>query len=126
LIAGMAALIKQLQSKVVVATEAVAKHGREYNKQLLEKNKRYIVEEPTVEKCQELSKQLFYTRLASLPGRYRGLWQECDYVKAKIAHRNDLRLEEIGVTLLFLGECYAWFCVGEIVGRGGTITGYRL
>jgi F-type H+-transporting ATPase subunit g len=29
----------------------------------MEKNKQYVVQPPTVEKCQELSKQLFYTRL---------------------------------------------------------------
>jgi hypothetical protein len=30
----------------------------------MEKNKRYVVDPPTIQKCQELSKQLFYTRLA--------------------------------------------------------------
>ncbi|KAK1602449.1 hypothetical protein QYE76_018604 [Lolium multiflorum] len=29
----------------------------------MEKNKQYVMQPPTVEKCQELSKQLFYTRL---------------------------------------------------------------
>jgi hypothetical protein len=30
----------------------------------MERNKQYVVDPPTVEKCRELSKQLFYTRLA--------------------------------------------------------------
>ncbi len=62
--AVMASLVRQLQSKAAVATEIAAKHGSSYYKQLLENNKQYIQSEPTVQKCQELSKQLFYTRLA--------------------------------------------------------------
>lgn len=59
-----AARLKQLQSKACQATQFVSKHGSTYYKQLLEQNKQYIQEPPTVEKCSELSKQLFYTRLA--------------------------------------------------------------
>ncbi|KAH0451384.1 hypothetical protein IEQ34_018683 [Dendrobium chrysotoxum] len=62
----MASKLHQLQTKAVQASQFVAKHGTSYYKQLLEQNKQYIVQPPTVEKCQELSKQLFYTRLASL------------------------------------------------------------
>lgn len=60
----MGSLLKQLQSKAAVATDLATRHGTKYYRQLLEQNKQYIVREPTVEKCQELSKQLFYTRLA--------------------------------------------------------------
>lgn len=49
-----------------------------------------------------------------------------DFVKQKLVQRNDLKLEEVGIAALFAGECYAWFCVGEIVGRGGSITGYKV
>ncbi|CAM6035109.1 unnamed protein product [Sphagnum compactum] len=122
----MASLVRQLQSKAAVATEIAAKHGSSYYKQLLENNKQYIQSEPTVQKCQELSKQLFYTRLASIPGRYEAFWKEVDYMKQRLLARNDLKLEEVGIAALFAGECYAWFCVGEIVGRGGTLTGYRV
>mgnify|MGYP000193189699 FL=1 len=31
---------------------------------------------------------------------------------------------QVGTAALFAGEVYAWFCVGEIVGRGGGLTGY--
>jgi F-type H+-transporting ATPase subunit g len=126
LVAVMASLVRQLQSKAAVATEIAAKHGSSYYKQLLENNKQYIQSEPTVQKCQELSKQLFYTRLASIPGRYEAFWKEVDYIKQRLLARNDLKLEEVGIAALFAGECYAWFCVGEIVGRGGTLTGYRV
>lgn len=62
----MASKLAQLQSKVSQASQFVAKHGTTYYKQLLEQNKQYIQEPPTVEKCNLLSKQLFYTRLARL------------------------------------------------------------
>ncbi|MDA9097693.1 ATP synthase subunit g [bacterium] len=31
---------------------------------------------------------------------------------------------QVGTAALFTTEVYAWFCVGEIVGRGGGLTGY--
>ncbi|XP_022752193.1 uncharacterized protein LOC111300861 [Durio zibethinus] len=64
----MASKLQQLQSKACQASKFVATHGTAYYKQLLEQNKQYIQEPPTVQKCNELSKQLFYTRLASNTG----------------------------------------------------------
>lgn len=31
---------------------------------------------------------------------------------------------QVGTYALFVGELYAWFCVGEIVGRGFTLVDY--
>ncbi|XP_065865613.1 uncharacterized protein [Euphorbia lathyris] len=56
--------LTQLQSKATQASQFVAKHGVSYYKQILEQNKQHILEPPTVEKCNLLSKQLFYTHLA--------------------------------------------------------------
>ncbi|KAM0932544.1 putative ATP synthase, F0 complex, subunit G [Dioscorea sansibarensis] len=120
----MATKLVQLQSKAKQASQFVAKHGCEYYKQLLEKNKQYVVEPPSIEKCQELSKQLFYTRLASIPGRYESFWKELDGVKNIWRNRHELKVEDAGIAALFGIELYAWFCVGEIVGRGFTFTGY--
>ena len=33
---------------------------------------------------------------------------------------------QLATYLAFGAEIYAWFCVGEIVGRGGSITGYNI
>ncbi|KAF2580135.1 hypothetical protein F2Q68_00006702 [Brassica cretica] len=64
----MASKLIQVQSKACEASKFVAKHGTSYYRQLHEKNKHFIQEPATVDKCQELSKQLLYTRLArSLP-----------------------------------------------------------
>lgn len=60
------AKLHQLRTKASQASQVLTKHGSAYYKQLLEENKQYIQEPPTVEKCNLLSKQLFYTRLARL------------------------------------------------------------
>ncbi|KAL5573032.1 hypothetical protein UlMin_022629 [Ulmus minor] len=120
----MASKLHQLQSKACQASQFAYKHGSTYYKQLLEQNKQYIQQPPTVEKCSELSKQLFYTRLASIPGRYESFWKELDYVKHIWKNRQELKVEDAGIAALFGLECFAWYCAGEIVGRGFTFTGY--
>ncbi|KAH9762806.1 Copia-like retroelement pol polyprotein [Citrus sinensis] len=142
----MASKLQQLQSKACQASKFVSQHGTAYYKQLLEQNKQYIQEPPTVEKCNLLSKQLFYTRLASLssvpeslpklhlqkdgerlmniPTRREAFLKELDYVKNLWKNRQDLKVEDAGIAALFGLECFAWFCAGEIVGRGFTFTGY--
>ncbi|XP_075509713.1 uncharacterized protein LOC142546092 [Primulina tabacum] len=120
----MASKLQQVQAKVLQASQFVAKHGCAYHKQLLEQNKQYIVDPPTVEKCNELAKQLFYTRLASIPGRTESFRKELDYVKSLWKHRQELKVEDAGIAALFGLECFAWFCAGEIIGRGFTFTGY--
>ncbi|KAK1418600.1 hypothetical protein QVD17_27745 [Tagetes erecta] len=120
----MASKLKQLQSKATLASEFLSKHGTAYYRQLLEQNKQYIQEPATVEKCNELSKQLFYTRLASLPNRNESFWKELNHVKDLWKNRKELHVEQVGIATLFGLECFAWFCAGEIVGRGFTFTGY--
>ncbi|KAG6770555.1 hypothetical protein POTOM_026240 [Populus tomentosa] len=171
----MASKLVQLQSKACQASKFVSKHGGAYYKQLLEQNKQYIQDPPTVEKCNLLSKQLLYTRLAriavelvnddaleinlssadgvenssaymlfsfsshihvfynfdspssgrlSIPVRYEAFWKELDYAKHLWKHRQELKVEDAGIAALFGLECFAWYCAGEIVGRGFTFTGY--
>jgi len=50
----MATLLRQLQTRVATVTEVVSK----YNKQVLEKNKHYIADHPTVEKCQASARNI--------------------------------------------------------------------
>ncbi|RDY06973.1 hypothetical protein CR513_08977, partial [Mucuna pruriens] len=120
----MASKLQQLQSKACEASKFVAKHGTSYYRQVLEQNKQYIQEPPTVEKCDQLAKQLFYTRLASIPGRCESFWKELDHVKSLWKSRQELKVEDVGIAALFGLECFAWYCAGEIVGRGFTFTGY--
>lgn len=41
-------------------------------------------------------------------------------------NRQELKVEDAGIAALFGLECFAWFCAGEIVGRGFTFTGYHV
>ncbi|BAT91689.1 hypothetical protein LR48_Vigan05g197800 [Vigna angularis] len=122
----MASKIPQLQSKMNEVSQVVAKNGASYYKLLMEQNKHYIQHPPTVEKCQSLAKQLFYTRLASIPLRYNSFWKELDHAKNMVNNWKDLNRENVGFAALFGLECFAWFWGGEIVGRGFTFTGYHV
>ncbi|CAL5431836.1 unnamed protein product [Camellia sinensis] len=109
----MASKLNLLQSKAAEVSKFAVKNGCTYYKQLLEQNKQYIQDPPTVEKCQSLANQLFYTRLASLlsiPGRYEALWKELDCVKQLFKNRQELKTEDAGIIALFGLECFAWFC----------------
>ncbi|MBA0693866.1 hypothetical protein Goari_004210 [Gossypium aridum] len=59
-----------------------------------------------------------------IPGRNEAFWKELDYVKNLWKNRQELKVEDAGIAALFGLECFAWFCAGEIVGRGFTFTGY--
>ncbi|MBA0673806.1 hypothetical protein Goari_015432 [Gossypium aridum] len=60
----------------------------------------------------------------SIPGRTESFWKELDYVKQLWKNRKELKVEDAGIAALFGMECFAWYCAGEIVGRGFTFTGY--
>ena len=47
--------------------------------------------------------------------------------EARAAAHNwrELPLRDVGIAALFAAECFAWFCVGEIAGRGWHLTGYE-
>ena len=70
--------------------------------------------------------KLFSHCLCSLPGRREAFWKEVEQVKQVWKNRKDVKVEEVGVAALFGLECFAWFCAGEIVGRGFTFTGYKV
>ncbi|CAI7872851.1 unnamed protein product [Closterium sp. NIES-53] len=105
----MAHLINTARRQVSSALCSASNNGSAYYKQLLESNKQYIVDGGNPEKVKELSKQLYYTTLASFPKRYQHAQQEMQIVKQKWANRAELQLEEIGIATLFLAEVYAWF-----------------
>lgn len=68
----------------------------------------------------------FFPVLYSIPGRCESFWKELDYVKHIWKNRQELKVEDAGIAALFGLECFAWFCAGEIVGRGFTFTGYHV
>lgn len=62
----------------------------------------------------------------SIPGRCEAFWKEVDYLKQLWKKKQELNIENAGIATLFGFECFAWFCAGEIIGRGFTITGYHV
>ncbi|KAE9585904.1 putative ATP synthase, F0 complex, subunit G [Lupinus albus] len=60
----------------------------------------------------------------SIPHRYNSLWKELDYAKNIVKNRRHINIDNASLVALFGLECFAWFCGGEIVGRGFTLTGY--
>lgn len=60
----------------------------------------------------------------SIPSRYEAFWKELDGFKNVLKTTRELNVEKAGIVALFGVECFAWFWTGEVVGRGGTITGY--
>lgn len=62
----------------------------------------------------------------SIPGRSEAFWKEVDYLKQLWKNKQELKIENAGIAALFGLECFAWFCAGEIIGRGFTITGYHV
>ena len=40
--------------------------------------------------------------------------------------RTALPCLQVATYVGFAAELYAWFCIGEIVGRGGSLTGYNV
>lgn len=64
--------------------------------------------------------------MCSIPVRYEAFRKELDYVKQLFKNRRDIKTEHAGIAALFGIECFAWFCAGEIVGRGFTVIGYRV
>ncbi len=43
-----------------------------------------------------------------------------------VLHKPTQSVLQVGTQLLFVGEVYAWFCVGEVIGRGGSLSGYNI
>ena len=64
--------------------------------------------------------------LHSIPHGLAECRSEWAAVRRTWAARRDLPLSEAGMYALFAGEVFAWFCVGEIVGRGFTFGGYAV
>nr|XP_043618635.1 uncharacterized protein LOC122590499 [Erigeron canadensis] len=128
----MVAQLRLLQSKACQASAflckkgtASCKQGSAYFKQMMEQNKHFVQEPATVEKCNELSKQLFYTRLASIPKRKEAFWKELNYyAKGVCKPKEENHIEKVGIATLLGLECFAWFYAGKVIGRGFTLTGY--
>ena len=90
----------------------------------IEQNQKHIVQPPTPEKCSELGNQLFFTTLASMPGRISHAQAEAGVWWENIKKVSQLPVKDVAVGVAFGVEVLCWFSIGEIIGRGFTLSGY--
>jgi len=92
--------------------------------QMMAANKEYVVADAVA--ADKLAKQWFYTKMSQIPGGIKTSAAELGVLKGKLGGWKELSAQEMGVLVAFGAELFAWFSIGEIVGRGGSITGYDI
>jgi F-type H+-transporting ATPase subunit g len=106
-----------------MADAAEKEISQRYTK-MMEANKQYVVKDQA--KADELFKQWWYTKLSRIPDNITQAQKEVGVLKQTVSRGSELHLNEVGMLALFAGELYAWFVVGEIVGRGGSLVDYEV
>eukprot|EP00210_Caulerpa_lentillifera_P009303 g8868.t1 len=120
------ARIQSFISKTGTTTVSLLSKGAAFSEvhfnSLMQKNAKYVVQDPAAESL--LLRQWIFTKLSKLPGIVKGASKEYQEVGKLWANRSDFTVKDVGIGAFFCAELFAWFSVGEIIGRGGTITGY--
>eukprot|EP00887_Chlorella_sp_A99_P002848 scaffold6.g2848.t1 len=121
-----AARAQQLLSKARTALaptlEVAEKTAVQQYEKVMSANAKYVVkEEPAT-----LLKQSVFTSLSRVPAGIAHCKEEAAVVKQKWGQLRELPTTEVAIYAGFVAELYAWFCLGEIVGRGGSLTGYNV
>ncbi|EIE20264.1 hypothetical protein COCSUDRAFT_54445 [Coccomyxa subellipsoidea C-169] len=122
--ARLGPLMSKLEGTVKPAYNATEKVVVEQYDKILKGGEQYVVKDPA--EADKLLKKWFYTNLSRIPAGIKQVDHEWGSVKSKLAQRHDLPLTEVGMYALFVAEVYAWFVVGEIAGRGFTVSGYKI
>lgn len=124
----MAARLTGVLSKARAAAEPLwtrvsGQTAKQYET-LMAKNAQYVVKDK--EAADKLLKQYVFTQLARIPTGMAECSREAAVMRQKWANLRELPATEVATYVGFAAELYAWFCLGEIVGRGGTLTGYSV
>jgi len=117
-------IAQQVQKTLGPLYESSEKNAVQQYKKLMAANQQYVVKD--AEAADKLLKQYVYTNLARIPHGVEASQKELATVKTKFSKVSEMPLTELGTYALFAGEVYAWFCVGEIVGRGFSLGGYKV
>merc|ERR1711934_917875 len=104
-------LMKSTKSLAEVASKTVGSKASHQYAKLMEANAKYVLEDKS--------------KLADMPAYTAQASKEWHMTKAKLSGWRELSASEAATGLLFAGEVFAWFCVGEYVGRGFSLTGYN-
>ena len=102
-----------------IAPEVIARYEK-----TMAANAEYVVRDPA--RAKRLGREFVYTNLARLPRAIEAATAEAAAARATAARARagEADVATIGTAVVFAAEVYAWFCVGEIGGRGGKLTGY--
>ena len=88
-----------------------------------EKASENVVKPATRETSNTLFAQWISTTIASIPSRVETISGEVKALQTKMT--TDLTVSQVAVACVYVAELYAWFKVGECVGRGST-NGYKV
>lgn len=112
------------RSATRAAYDAVAPGAIARYEKTMAANAEYVVRDEA--RARRLARELVYTNLARLPRAIEAARAEAREVgeAARRARAGEADVATIATGMVFAAETYAWFCVGEIVGRGGKLTGY--
>ncbi|KAG7667195.1 hypothetical protein NADE_003008 [Nannochloris sp. 'desiccata'] len=119
------ARLQQVASKAKAAAEPLYKVAREQSvKQydnLMAKGADYVVKDKAA--ADKLLKQWFFTNLSRVPSEIAQAKQEATMWRGRLSQFSELPMATYAG---FVAEVYAWFAIGEIIGRGGTLSGYNV
>lgn len=124
----MAAVVTRLQAAAKQAAQLVREKAvptvvHQYT-DLMARNQQYVVKDAAA--AEKLGRQFVFTKLASLPQHYTHAQKEAEAAKMVWKQRSELSVSEAAKYGAFGAEVFAWFCIGEIIGRGGSISGYNV
>lgn len=117
-------IAQQVQKTVGPLYQTSEKQAVQQYKKLMAANEQYVVKDK--EAADKLLKQYVYTNLARIPQGVEASQKDIGTLRTKFSKISDMPLTELGTYALFAGEVYAWFCVGEIAGRGFSLGGYKV
>ncbi|QDZ19129.1 putative subunit g of F-type H+-transporting ATPase [Chloropicon primus] len=119
---ALRSMVKSTRSLAEVASKTVCSNAQSQYKKVMEANAKYVLEDKS--KLVDMPKQYIFTHLAELPANWAKATREWQLTKAQLSGWRELSSNEAATGLLFAGEVFAWFCVGEYIGRGFSLTGY--
>ncbi|DBA89913.1 hypothetical protein WJX79_000230 [Trebouxia sp. C0005] len=123
-ISRLSGLAGKARSTIEPSYKFAEKHVVDQYHKTMQANKQYVVQDQAA--ADKLFRQWFFTKMSRIPQTVDASHKEWAELKGQWAKRSDLHLAEVGTQLLFVGEVYAWFCVGEVIGRGGSLSGYNI
>ena len=115
---------RSMRGRARDAYDAIAPPVTRAYERTMAANAEYVVKDEA--RAKRLGREFVYTNLARVPGAIESATAEMETVQAaaRRARAGEVDMHTVGASAVFAAEVYAWFCVGEIVGRGGKLTGY--